>query len=124
MVTVKEPKSKKVPEDPNKVEYAVLQLPPATSAPIKPTETQGNYSLLVCMYVCMYVRYVCMCVCMYVCMYVRYVCTVCMYVCMYVRYVCTVCMYVRYVRYVCMYGMYVCMYGMCVCMYVYVGAWW
>ena len=62
MVTVKEPKSKKVPEDPNKVEYAVLQLPPATSAPVKPTETQGNYCLLVCMYVC-----TCMYVCMYVC---------------------------------------------------------
>ena len=56
-------------------------------------------SLIICMYVCTYVRmYVCMYVCtyvlMYVCMYVRMY--VCMYVCMYVRtYVCTyVCMYV------------------------------
>ena len=57
---------------------------------------------------------VCRGVCMYVCVYARYVC-VCMYVCMQGTYVCVyVCMYARYV---CLQGMYVCV---CVCMYVHV----
>ena len=77
-------------------------------------------ALFVCMYVCMYVMYVCN-VCMYVCMYGKvsscmyvwvYGCMLCMYVCMYVMYVCNVCvcmyyMYVLYVCTVCMYCMFV-----------------
>ena len=48
----------------------------------------GTVRMYVCMHVCMYVLYVCMCVCqmyvccMCVCMYVP--CVVCMYVCMHV----------------------------------------